>query len=119
MNPEEFIRARERTGVESGWKCGVSLILIFFLMIGYVLFICRVKNLEKASLFIRILSFLPLAFLAIGYSAIIMWPIKAIRRKFGLYCHYCGNVYRLYDPNSFVKDVLLNRCEKCGKPIIE
>lgn len=119
VNPEEFIKARERTGVEAGWKLAVSLILTFFLFIGYFLFICRVKNLEKASLFIFILYLLPLAFLALGYFAIIFWPRKAIRRKFGLYCLYCGNVYRLYVPNSFVKDVLLNRCEKCGKPIIE
>lgn len=119
VNPEDFKKARDRWCLDAGWKLAVSLVLTFFLFIGYAIFLCRVENLEKASLFIRILSLLPLAFLALGYFAIIFWPRKGTLRRFGLYCHYCGNVYRLYVPNSFVKDVLLNRCEKCGKPIIE
>lgn len=70
--------------------------------------------------FIRIIIVSPLIICGPGLLMILVWPHKAIRRKFGLYCHYCGSLYRMDAPKyAFLKDVLLNKCEKCGKPIIE
>jgi predicted nucleic acid-binding Zn-ribbon protein len=116
VNPEDFIKARERSGKESGRRILISLLLFFLLAIGYALFIyVFMKYFENPSHFIRILFSIPLFIFGPGLIIILAWHGEATHRKFGLYCHYCGCVYRLYGP----KDVLLNRCKKCGKSIIE
>ena len=116
MNPEDLIKAQKRSGKESRKRFLILFLPSLLLIIGYVLFIDFMKFYEKPSLFLRTLIVLPLPLFALGFFMIFMsLPYDSTCRKFGLYCHYCGNLYRLYRP----KDVLLNRCKKCGKPLIE
>ena len=50
MSPEDFIKARERSGKESGKRFLIFFLPSLLLIIGYVLFIDFMKFYEKPSL---------------------------------------------------------------------